>query len=137
MQILPSSGLADEEIDNMVREAEQHASADAQRKESVEATNLADSAKYSAEKFLRDNGDKISEAQRNSIQAEIDNLTEAMGGTPEAMQAAVERLQQALQEVGTSMYQQQEPPAGDGSGDGPASEATPDEDVVEGEFSEE
>ncbi|MGD2077204.1 MAG: molecular chaperone DnaK [Chloroflexota bacterium] len=138
MQILPSSGLSDDEIDQMVHEAEQHASEDAQRKESVEAKNVADSAVYSAEKFLRDNGDKLSEPQRSSIQAEVDNVKEAMNGTPEALQSAVDRLQQALQTVGTAMYQQQQaPPAGDGSGDGSAGETPPDEDVVEGEFSEE
>ncbi len=72
MQILPSSGLTDSEIDQMVNQAKQYAADDAKMKESVEAQNLADSAIYSAEKFLQDNGDKLSEAQKNSIQAEID-----------------------------------------------------------------
>jgi molecular chaperone DnaK len=138
MQILPSSGLSDEEIDNMVHEAEQHASEDAQRKESVEAANLASSAVYSAEKFLQDNGDKLTDAQKSSVQAEVDGVKSAMSGTPEAVQTAVDRLQQALQTVGTAMYQQeQQPPAGDGTGDDPAGESPADEDVVEGEFSEE
>ncbi|HSG15397.1 MAG TPA: Hsp70 family protein, partial [Anaerolineae bacterium] len=138
MQILPSSGLSDDEIDNMVKEAEQHASADAQRKESVEASNLADSAVYSAEKFLQDNGDNLTDAQKESIQAEIEGVKSAMSGTPQAIQSAVERLQQALQTVGTAMYQQQEPPAG-GSPEADSGEGdpAPDEDVVEGEFSEE
>jgi molecular chaperone DnaK len=98
---------------------------------------LADSAVYSAEKFLRENGDKLSEAQKNSVQAEIDSVKSAMSGTPQAMQAAVERLQQAMQAVGTAMYQQQQQPTGDGAGEGPSDQGPTDEDVVEGEFSEE
>ena len=137
MQILPSSGLTDEEIDQMVHEAEAHASDDAERKAAVEATNLADSAVYSAEKFLHDNGDKLSEAQKASIQAEADAVKAAMSGSPEAIQAAVNRLQEALQEAGTAMYQEQAS-AGDGpTPDGAAGEPDTDEDVIEGEFSEE
>ena len=135
MQILPSSGLADEEIDRMIHEAEQHASADAERKVEVEAQNLGDSAVYSAEKFLQDNGDKLSEAQKNSIQAEIDGVKAAMGGSSTTLQPAIDRLQQALQEAGTAMYQQ--PESGDGTGDAATGESATDEDVVEGEFSEE
>ena len=136
MQILPSSGLADDEIDEMIKQAEKHASDDAKRKESVEAANMADSAVYSGEKFIQENGDKISEAQKSSIQAEIDNVKSAMSGSPEALQPAVDRLQQVMQEVGTSMYQQADPETGTEAGqadDGPAE----DEDVVDGEFSEE
>jgi molecular chaperone DnaK len=135
MQILPSSGLADSEIDQMIKDAEQYGADDAKRKESVEAQNLADSAVYSAEKFLQDNGDNISEAQKNSIQAEVDGVKSVADGTPEAVQAAVTRLQQALQEVGTAMYQQQQDAGGNGA-DGDEAPST-DEDVVEGEFSEE
>jgi len=139
MQILPSSGLADEEIDRMVKEAEQHASEDADKKAAVEAHNLADSSVYSAEKFLQENGDKLTEAQKSSIQAEVDAVKATMDGPPQSIKPAVDRLQQALQEVGTAMYQQQQQQAGpDGdptgpTGDGPAT----DEDVIEGEFSEE
>jgi molecular chaperone DnaK len=135
MQILPSSGLTDSEIDQMINDSEQYAADDAKRKESVEAQNLADSAVYSAEKFLQDNGDKISEAQKNSIQAEVDGVKSVADGTPEAVQAAVTRLQQALQEAGTAMYQQQQDAGGNGAGGDEA--PSTDEDVVEGEFSEE
>ncbi|KPK11768.1 MAG: molecular chaperone DnaK [Anaerolineae bacterium SG8_19] len=137
MQILPSSGLSDQEIDRMIHEAEQHASEDASRKSAVEVQNLADSAVYSAEKFIQENGDKLSDAQKSSIQAEIASVKEAMGSSPETLQRAVDRLQQALQEAGTAMYQQQAD-AAPGSGDGSAGgEQAPDEDVIEGEFSEE
>lgn len=139
MQILPSSGLSDDEIDQMVHEAEQHASEDATRKSAVEAQNLADSAVYSAEKFIQENADKLSDAQKSSIQAEIASVKEAMGSSPETLQPAVDRLQQALQEAGTAMYQQQQAEGTADSGDGSAGgeQAADDEDVIEGEFSEE
>lgn len=139
MQILPSSGLSDDEIDQMVHEAEQHASEDATRKSAVEAQNLADSAVYSAEKFIQENADKLSDAQKSSIQAEIASVKEAMGSSPETLQPAVDRLQQALQEAGTAMYQQQQAEGTTDSGDGSAGgeQAADDEDVIEGEFSEE
>ncbi len=134
MQILPSSGLSDDEINEMVSAAEKHASEDAERKASVEASNLADSAIYSAEKFIEDNSDKLSDAQKSSIQAEIDGVKSAVDSSPDAIKSAVDRLQQALQEVGTAMYQQQaSEPAPEAAGE----EESPDEDVIEGEFSQE
>jgi molecular chaperone DnaK len=138
MQILPSSGLTDSEIDEMILQAERHASDDAARKEGVEASNLADSAVYSAEKFIGDNAERLSNEQKSSIQAEIDTVKSAMGGKPDAIRSAVDRLQQAVQQVGASMYQQQ-PPDGGGDGTGADEGRRPeaDEDVIEGEFSEE
>jgi molecular chaperone DnaK len=141
MQILPSSGLTDDEIETMVQDAEKHATDDAQRREEIELRNLADSAVYSGEKFLQDNGDKLSDAQKDSVQAEIDSVKQAMDGTPETVKVAVDRLQQALQEAGSAMYQQEAPSgdgaAGDVSGNGSDGEPSTDEDVIEGEFSEE
>lgn len=135
MQIIPSSGLHESEIDRMVREAEQHASEDSQRKDAVEAHNMADSAIYSAEKFLSENGDKIPEASKSGIRAQIDATRQALeSGDAEGMKTAVSQLQAVMQEAGTAMYQQQ----------GPAGEANPgnagaghDDDFIEGEFSDE
>jgi molecular chaperone DnaK len=121
----------------MIKDAEKHASDDAKRKETVEAANMADSAVYSGEKFIEENAEKISDAQRSSIQAEIDNVKAAMSGAPEALKSAVDRLQQVMQEVGTSMYQQESPESGATDGQTEDSPAEEDEDVVEGEFSEE
>lgn len=134
MQILPTSGLSDDEIDEMVTAAEKHATEDAERKAAVEASNLADSAIYSAEKFIEDNSDKLSDAQKSSIQAEIDGVKSVLDRSPDAIKSAVDRLQRALQEVGTAMYQQQaSEPAPEAAGE----EESPDEDVIEGEFSQE
>ena len=134
MQIIPSSGLNDTEIENMVKAAEKFASEDAKRKESVEARNMADSAVYSAEKFLSENGDKLPEDKKAAIQSQVNALKSALeGGDVSAIQAATNQLQAVIQEAGAAMYQQG--PAPDGSaaaGDSTGS----DEDVIEGEFSD-
>lgn len=138
MQIVPSSGLDDSEIEEMVKSAEQHASEDAKRREAVEASNLADSAVYSAEKLLSEHGDKLSDAQKEAVQNEINGVKEVMGGDPATVREAVGRLQAALQEAGSAMYQQ---PGADGAaptgnGTAPEQDKDEDEDVIEGEFSD-
>jgi molecular chaperone DnaK len=142
MQIIPSSGLSDSEIDRMVDEAEKHAAEDTSRKDAVEAHNVADSAVYSAEKFLSENGDKLPEESKASIQSQIDATKAALGGDDiEAIKAASSQLQAVMQEVGASLYQQQQQagPASDAEGQaGPKSDGdqSSDEDVIEGEFSD-
>jgi molecular chaperone DnaK len=139
MQIIPSSGLAKDEIDRMVRDAESHAAEDTRRKQEVEARNVADSAVYGAEKFLQDNGDKIPESDRAAVQSQIEAVKSAMaGGDVTGMQQSAERLQQALQQAGAAMYQAGGDGASTGPGpeSGPANGGQPDEDVIEGEFSD-
>lgn len=143
MQIIPSSGLSDDQIDNMVRDAEQHASEDEARKELIEVRNLADSAVYSAEKMVSDNADAIPDGVKTQIEGDIKSVRDQMNiDDAEAIRAAVDKLQATLQQAGAAMYQQGGPadgPAGPGAqGAGPTNGAsdTPDDDVVEGEFSE-
>ncbi len=139
MQIIPSSGLAKDEIDRMMRDAESHAAEDTRRKQEVEARNVADSAVYGAEKFLQDNGDKIPETNRAAVQSEIDAVKSAMSsGDAAGMQSGAERLQQALQQAGAAMYQQGDAGAapGEGAEGGSTANGQSDEDVVEGEFSD-
>jgi molecular chaperone DnaK len=133
MQIIPSSGLNDDEIENMVQQAEKFAAEDAKRKESVETKNVADSTAYSAEKFLTDNGDKLPEDKKAAIQHQIDALKSAIdGGDIEAMKTTTSQLQAVIQEAGAAMYQQAETPGGAAPDDGSGA----DEDVIEGEFSD-
>lgn len=138
MQIIPSSGLGEKEIERMVRDAEEHAAEDMKRKEAVEARNMADSAVYGAEKFLHDNAQSLPEAQKAAVQSQIDATKSAMaGGDTASIRAAVEQLQMVMQQAGAAMYQQgqqQAPGGAAGSRDGrrPGS----DEDVIEGEFSD-
>ncbi|CUS02841.2 chaperone Hsp70, co-chaperone with DnaJ [Candidatus Promineifilum breve] len=140
MQIIPSSGLAKDEIDRMMRDAESHAAEDTRRKQEVEGRNMADAAVYSAEKFLSDNGDKIPETNRAAVQSEIETVKAAMSsGDVSGMQSGAERLQGVLQQAGAAMYQagaagpeSSGPESGPTGGDNGRS----DEDVVEGEFSD-
>jgi molecular chaperone DnaK len=142
MRIMPSSGLTDTEIEQMVQDAEKHAGEDQARRDAVESRNVADSAVYSAEKFLADNGDKLPEAQKTAVQQQVDAVKTALGGTDlEAIKSATTQLQTTIQQAGAAMYQQGEaagPEATDPNGSGPDGETPPaDDDVIEGEFSKE
>ncbi|HEC35264.1 MAG TPA: molecular chaperone DnaK, partial [Anaerolineae bacterium] len=133
MQIIPSSGLSDDEVEQMVRDAERHLEEDRQRKERAEARNVADSTVYSAEKFLREMGEHISADARRNLEEKIQTVREALSGDDVARirQRTVE-LSEAIQAVGARMYE------GAGPGTPPPSgeEGGPEEDVIEGEFSE-
>ncbi|RMH00463.1 MAG: molecular chaperone DnaK [Chloroflexi bacterium] len=133
MQIIPSSGLTDTEIEQMVRDAEQHAAEDRRRKELVEARNIADTAVYTAEKFLTDNDARLPEATKSSLRSEIDRLRSVMQGEDlDAIRNATTQLQTTLQTAGAALYQQ----SGDGAAGATDSATGSDEDVIEGEFSD-
>ena len=136
MQIVPSSGLKDDEIDQMVQDAEKFAAEDAQRKESVEKRNTAEAVAHSAEKFIEENGDKLSDGQKSAITEKTEAARAAIASDNlEAINSTMEELQAVLQEIGTSMYQEQ---GGDPAAGGPAGRWRPDddEDVIEGDYSE-
>ena len=139
--ITASSGLNEAEVERMRKEAELHADEDHKRKELIEAKNTADNAIYTAEKALRDFGDKVPAEIRTKVEEEIANVKKAMeSDNAETMKTATDQLFQVVQQVGASVYQQPGPPTGAGPEAGP--EAGPDqgqqpggdEDVVEGEF---
>ena len=135
--ITASSGLSKEEVEKMKREAEQYAAEDVKRKEEIEVRNSADSLAYTAEKTLRDHGDKIPADVKQEIDAKIANAKSALQGQDvNAIRNAMQELTQAMQKVGASVYQQpgQPPPGGEepgGGGEGGGEEGT-----VEGEFRE-
>jgi molecular chaperone DnaK len=134
MQIIPSSGLSDNEIERMVKDAEQHAAEDEQRRQEVETRNMADSAVYSAEKFISENGNNIPEAQKAAMQSQIEAVKSALnGGDTAAIQAAVTQLQAVMQQAGAAMYQQGQAAGSTPGGNGADGS---DEDVIEGEFSD-
>jgi molecular chaperone DnaK len=135
--ITASSGLAKDEVEKMRREAEQHAAEDAKRKEEVEVRNSADSLAYTAEKTLRDHGDKIPAAVKQEIDAKIASVKSALQGqNVGSIRNAMNELSQAMQKVGASVYEQpgQTPPGGEG----PAEQEPQggEEGAVEGEFRE-
>jgi molecular chaperone DnaK len=138
MRIIPSSGLADSEIENMVQDAERFREEDRKRKEAVEARNMADSAVYSAEKLLNEQTDQVPEEEKSKVETKIEAVKKALeGDNISAISQATAELSAAVQDLGAAMYQQAgpaTPPPGDG---GPAPESGgEDEDIIEGEFSE-
>ena len=118
----------------MVQESERHRQEDEKRREEVELRNNTDSLIYQAEKLLRDQGDKIPADVKGSVEEKINACRSAMQGEDmDELQRQSQALAQALQQVGSSMYEQPGAPASDEVDEPPPSG---DEDVVEGEFSE-
>ena len=141
IQIQASGGLSEDEIDNMVKEAESHASDDKARKERVELNNQADSLVYATEKDLNEHGDKIEEADKAQVEADIAALREVMeGDDAELLKTRIESLSQSSMKLGEAMYKAQQ--EGEAQpGDMPDMEAEPsqageDPAVVDADFEE-
>jgi molecular chaperone DnaK len=139
--ITASSGLSESEVERMRREAEAHADEDKKRRELIEARNQADSAVYTAEKALRDFGDKVPADTKSKVETEMANVKKAMeGDDPVKIKSATEQLGQVIQQIGASVYQQGGPQAGpEASGPEPGQEGDGpkpggDDNVVDGEF---
>ena len=106
--ITASTNLSDAEINKAVEEAERFAAEDKKRKEDVEARNQADSLVYQTEKTVKELGDKIDEADKARINAEVENVKNALAGTDaEAIKAATEKLTEVSYDVFGKVYQQQ------------------------------
>ncbi len=118
--ITASSNLSDSDIDKAVKDAEKFAAEDKKRKESIEVRNEADSMVYQSEKALKEMGDKLSPADKSSVEAEINKVKEALKGSDEgAIKQATEALTQAFYGVSQKMYQQAGPQgAGPNAGPG-------------------
>ncbi len=135
--ITASSGLSKEEVEKMKREAESFAAEDAKRKEEIETRNSADSLAYTADKTLRDYGDKIPADVKQEIESKIANVKSALQGSDvNSIRNSMQELSQAMQKVGASVYQQpgQPPPSSEQGPGGRPDEGG--EDTVEGEFRE-
>jgi len=133
--ITASSGLSKDEVDQMVSDAEKFAEEDRQRKDEVEARNTADSMVYTAEKTLRDLGDKVPANVRSEVEGKIAAVRSALQGQDtDRIRRTTQELSESMQRIGASMYQQEgptTPPPGGEPQQGPADEGT-----VEGEFRE-
>ncbi len=150
--ITASSGLNEAEVERMRKEAEVHADEDRQRKELIEARNNADNAVYTAEKVLRDLGEKVPGEIKSNVEDNISKVRKVMDGDDsEAIRKATDDLNQVMQQVGAAAYQQAGPAAGGpgtsgpetggpdggpqpGSGPEPGDGSGDDEDVVDGEY---
>ena len=105
IRIESSSGLSDAEIEQMIKDGEAHAEEDQQKKETVEVRNQADSLIYSTEKSLKEYGEKLSEADRDAIEAAIQKLKESLKGEDiDAIKADTEALLQASHKLAEAMY---------------------------------
>ena len=136
IRIQASGGLSDEDIEKMVEDAEQHAEEDKQRKEMVEAKNQGEALIHATEKNLTELGDKVSEADKSTIEAAIAELREALGGEDaDAIKAKSEAVAQASMKLGEQLYQAQQAEAGDGGTDD-AQASGGDDDVVDADFEE-
>jgi len=131
--ITASSGLSEEEVEEMRRQAEAHAEEDQRRRDLIEARNTADNSVYTAEKTLRDLGDKVPEDVKANVEAAIERVQSVHDHEdPAEINREVEALMQALQTVGQAAYSQpqEQQPEQNPSGD----QTPPDDDVVDGDF---
>ncbi|HWP61940.1 MAG TPA: molecular chaperone DnaK, partial [Candidatus Binatia bacterium] len=138
VRITGSSMLSKEDVDRMVREAQEHAEEDRRRREEVETRNQAEQLTYQAERTLKDLGDKVSPADRADVEAKIASLREALKGADIGpVRSGASALAEALQRVSVAAYQAAAAGAGAtaGSGDGTAGAGTGEE-TVEGEYKE-
>ena len=138
--ITASSGLSEEEVDKMRREAEANAEADRQHKELIEAKNHADNMVYTAEKTVKDLGDKVPEDMKQKVEDAAAKVRDVKDGDDlDAIKSATDGLTEVLQKLGEAAYQQQAPAEDAGAAEGAADEKAADdgddnEDVVDGEF---
>ena len=130
--ITGGSSLPKEDIDRMVREAEEHAAEDKKRREEADTRNQAEQAVYSTEKLLKDEADKISEATREAVQKDVDAVKEALKGDDiEAVKTAMATLSESGMKIGQEIYAKQQ-------ADEAAAQAAPaQDDVVDAEIVDE
>jgi len=139
--ITASSGLAKDEIERMVREAEVHAEEDRQRRQEIEVRNQADSLVYTTERTLREHGEKLPEADRRAIEDALNDVREALKGDDlERIRKSSEKLTQASHRIAEILYREAQakqqaggPQAGTG-GPGPGGAKAGEGDVVDAEF---
>ncbi len=139
MTISGGSALSKDDIDRMVKDAEQYAEEDAKRREAVEARNQADSLVYSTEKFLSENDEKLPEEVKTEVQTDVDELKKLLedeNTDKDTFTAAITKLGESSQKMGAAMYAASE---AEGAAAGDATEATAegDDDVVDAEIVDE
>jgi len=138
--IKASGGLSEDEIQQKIREAEEHATEDENRREQVETRNLADHSVFQAEKLVKEHEDKISDDAKQQIAAACVKVTETLQGDDiEAIKKATEELGEVLQSAGAEIYAQAEGAEGAGAdAETPPPEesgdSSPEEDVIDADF---
>ena len=132
MTITGGSSLPKEDIERMVREAEEHAAEDKQRREAAEERNQAEQLVYSVEKILKENDEKLPEDVKSEVQADVDALKSALAGEDDdALKKAVEALSVSQTKLGEALYQAE--PEADAAEGEQTSDSSDDEDIVDAE----
>jgi molecular chaperone DnaK len=135
--ITSSSGLSKEEVERMAKEAEAHAGEDKEKRDEIEARNQLDSLVYNVEKTFRENGDKISGAERGDVETALADAKSTLVGTPSAadLKAANEKLTAASHKLAESMYKAgQAPTDGAAAAAGTTEEPKHEEGVIDAEY---
>lgn len=143
MTISGGSALPKEDIDRMVKDAEEHAAEDKKRREETEARNTAEQLVYSTEKFLADNGDKVPADSKSEVESALTELKDALkdeNASAEDISAKTTKVNETSQKMGAALYAAEQQSGGDaptgdaagGTGDAPKADAEND-DVVDAE----
>ncbi|SFN67324.1 molecular chaperone DnaK [Mycetocola miduiensis] len=135
MTITGGSSLAKEDIERMVREAEEHAAEDKARREAAETRNTAEQLAYSIDKLIRENSDKLPDDVKSDVQADVDALKSALAGDDEAaVKTAYDKLNESQVKLGEAIYAQaQQAESAPAEGAEQPDETASDEDVVDAE----
>ncbi|MEE4351646.1 MAG: Hsp70 family protein, partial [Desulfatiglans sp.] len=142
IEITASSGLSEDEIEGLVKDAELHAEEDKLKRELIDARNMADSLIYSTEKTVKDAGDNIDEATKSGIDQAVENLKKAMEGeNTEEIKRLSDELTQASHKLAEAMYARAAEQQTEAGGAGPENTdsqggPTQDDDVVDADFEE-
>jgi len=142
IRIEASGGLSDEEIEKMVKEAEQNAESDKKKRELVDAKNQADSLVHQTEKNLKEYGDKISDSEKKAIESDLEDLkkTKEQDDLSE-LKSKTDALMQSSLKLGEAIYKQnpkqgEAPPQPDPTGEEPSSDKKNNEEIVDADFEE-
>lgn len=135
--IKSSSGLSDEEVDRMVKEAEENAEADKARREEVELRNQADQLVFTTDKTLKDLGDKVSDEDKQQAEAARDELKEALeSNDQEQIKAKKDALEEKVQQLSAKLYEQVQQEAQAAQGAENADSGQQDDNVVDADYTE-
>jgi molecular chaperone DnaK len=139
MTITGGSALPKDDIERMMRDAQDHADEDRQRRQDAEVRNLAEALQWQTEKFLAENGEKLPQSAKDEVNEALSDLRGALGGSDmERIKSAHEKLTQAAQKAGTMLYGAKDAGAGGaGAGAGSGSATSGGEDVVDAEVVDE
>ncbi|WP_210507982.1 molecular chaperone DnaK [Naasia sp. SYSU D00057] len=138
MTITGGSSLPKEDIDRMVREAEEHAAEDKRRREAAEVRNNAEQLVYSIDKLIKDNDDKLPADVKSEVQGDVDALKAALAGDDDdAVKTALDKLSESQTKLGQAIYSQPQADASAPAGDQSAPAGGSDDDIVDAEVVDE